>query len=174
MKKAYKYVIGITLVLVFTLSALYGSGSIGVPKSKIESDARKSQKIDDNWKVSESISHPIGALLFYDTESNDLIYSIYLNRKGFSFGYFFRSGGSRSEINEGICEFRYDRYGRVLLSMNKDKVERIEIDNGQEIKTIDIDSEKPFTLVLPENCGIVTIYDINNDIITITSILANE
>lgn len=171
MKKPYKYIIGIALVLVFALLALYSNGSIGVSESKIESDARKSQKIDDNWQVSKSISYPMGALLFYDTESYGLTYSIYLNRKGLSFGYFFRSGGSRSDIKEGICEFRYDGYGRALLSMNKAKVERIEIDNGQEIKTIGIDSEKPFTLVLPENCGVVTIYDINNNTIPMTSLV---
>lgn len=171
MKKAYKYIIGIALVLVFALLALYSNGSIGVSQSKIESDARKSQKIDDNWQVSKFISYSIGALLFYNTESDDLTYSIYLNRKGFSFGYFFRNGGSRSDIKEGICEFSYCGYGRALLSMNKAKVKRIEIDNGQEIKTIDIDSEKPFTLVLPENCGSVKIYDKNNNTIPITSLV---
>lgn len=174
MKKTYKYVIGIALVLVFTLLTLYSNGSIGVSKSKIESDARKTQKINDNWQVTKSISHLMGALLFYDTESNDLTYSIYLNRIGFSFRYFFRSGGSRGEIKEGICEFRYDGYGCALLSKNKDKAKRIEIDNGQEIKTVDIDSDKPFTLVLPENCGIVTVYDINNNNIPITAVLVND
>jgi hypothetical protein len=173
-KKTYKYIIGIVLVLVFVFLALYNNGTMGVAESKIESDARRAHRIDDNWHLAKSISYPIGVLLFYDTESNYSTFSIYLNTKGFSYGYFFRSGGSGSKINEGVSEFYFDGYGRALISMNKAKIERIEIDNGQEVKTIAIDSKKPFTLALPENCGIVTIYDINNNIVPITSDLANN
>lgn len=174
MKKLYKYIIGMLLMLVLTFVALYTNGTIGVYESKIESDARKSQKIDENWQVSKSITDSMGSLLFYDTDTDDLTYSIYLNRKGFSFGYFFRSGGNRHEINEGICGFHFDGYGMVLLSMNKANIERIEIDSGQKFKRIDVDSKEPFTVVLPENCGIVTIYDINNNTIPITSVIVND
>lgn len=174
MKKVYKYIIGIVLVLALVLLTLYNNGSIGVSETKIESDARRAHKINDNWQVSKSISYPIGVLLFYDTKSNDSTYSIYLNIKGFSYGYSFRSGGSGSKVDEGICEFNFDGYGRVLISMNKAKIERIEIDNGQEVKTITVDSEKPFTLALPGNYGIVTMYDINNNIVPIASDLANN
>jgi hypothetical protein len=174
LNKAYKYIIGIVLVLVFVLLALCNNGSIGVSESKIELDARKAHKIDDNWQVAKFISNPIGVLLFYDTKSNDSTYSIYLDRKGFSYGYLFHSGGSGNWIDEGVIELNFDGYGRALISMNKAKIERIEIDNGQEVKTITIDSKKPFTVALPGNYGIVTMYDINNNIVPISSDLANN
>jgi len=170
-KKLYKYIIGMLLILVLTLII---NGTVGVFESEIESDARKLQKIDENCQVSKSIADSMGALLFYDTNKDDLTYSIYLNRKGFSFGYFFRSGGYRHEINEGICGFHFDGYGMVLLSMNKPNIERIEIDYGQEIRRIDIDSKEPFTVALPENCGSVNIYDINNNNIPISAVIVND
>lgn len=175
MKKVHKYIIGvIVLVLALVLLALYNNGSIGVSETKIEAEGRRAHHVNDNWQVSKSISYPIGVLLFYDAKSNDSTYSIFLNRKGFSYGYSFRAGGSVSKNDEGICELNFDGYGRALISMNKAKIERIEIDDGQEIKTINVDSTKPFTLALPGYDGIVTMYDINNNIVPIAADLANN
>lgn len=174
MKKAYKNIIIILIVVVCFIFALYVNGTVGSLEYNIESDARKWQGIDDNWEVSKSVLYPVGAMLFYDAESNASIYSIYLNRRGFSFGYFFRSGGSRSEINEGICEFYFREYGTALISRNTEKIKLIETDDGQNINTISIDSEKPFAVVLPNNCGKVTVYDINNNEVPISSVVVNE
>jgi hypothetical protein len=173
-KKVYKCIIGIVLVLVFAFLALYNNVSIGVTESKIESDARRAHKIDDNWQVAKSISHPIGVLLFYDPKSNDSIYSIYLNIKGFSYGYRFLNGGSGIMFDKDVYEFNFDGYGKALISMNNAKIERIEIDNGQEVKKVIVDSKKPFTLALPGNYYIVTMYDVNNKVVSISSNLANN
>jgi hypothetical protein len=35
----------------------------------------------------------------------------------------------------------------------------------ESVKTIEIDSEKPFAFILPVNAGNVTIYDINGNVI---------
>lgn len=174
MKKTHKYIIRILLVMGVITLFFYGSGNIGVSKTRIERDARKSHRIEENYEVAKSVSDTMAAMLFYHKDLDKFTYSLYLNPKGLSFGYYYRSGGSRGEIKEGICEFRYDEYGRALLSMNKEKVQRVEINNGQEIKSIDIDSEKPFSIVLPENCGIVTIYDIDNNIIPIRNTLIKD
>lgn len=174
MKKVYKYIIGIVLVLVVAFLALYNNGSIGVSESKIESDARRAHKIDNNWQVAKSISHPIGVLLFYDPRTYDSTYSIYLNIEGFSYGYRFINGGSGIMIDKDVYELNFNGYGKALISMNNAKIERIEIDNGQEVKKIIVDSKKPFTLALPGNYNIVTMYDINNKIVPISSNLANN
>ena len=42
---------------------------------------------------------------------------------------------------------------------------KVEIDDGNEVQTIEIDSEKPFAFILPANAGNVTIYDINGNIV---------
>lgn len=164
-KKIHKFITMIIVLTILGIISLYTNGNIGVPKSRIESDARQSQKIDDSWEVAKSISNSLCAMVFYNEQCNDHTFSIYINRKGFSFGYIFRSGGSLSSIEESIYEFKLNGYGKALLSMNKVKAERIEIDNGQEIRKIDIDSEKPFTIILEENIGVVTIYDIHDKVI---------
>ena len=35
--------------------------------------------------------------------------------------------------------------------MNKPKIERVEINDGSNVETIALDSDKPFTLILPVN-----------------------
>ena len=49
--------------------------------------------------------------------------------------------------------------------MNELKVERLEINDGNSVQVIEIDSEKPFAIILPVNAGELTFYDINGDIV---------
>ena len=41
----------------------------------------------------------------------------------------------------------------------------MEIDDGNTIETIKIDNNKPFSIVLPDNQGMIKFYDINGDIV---------
>ena len=38
-----------------------------------------------------------------------------------------------------------------------------EIDDGNTIQVLDIDSNKPFAIVLPINAGTITFYDVNGN-----------
>ena len=38
-----------------------------------------------------------------------------------------------------------------------------EIDDGNEVQVLDIDSRKPFAIVLPVNAGSITFYDVNGN-----------
>ena len=51
--------------------------------------------------------------------------------------------------------------------MNKERVARIEQDNGVNVTEIKIDSRKPFAVVISTNSGSVTLYDGNNQIVPI-------
>lgn len=102
-------------------------------------------------------------MLFYNDARDNFTFSIYLNHPGFSFGYFFISGGATGGIDDSIKEFTYNPNGTVLISMNTKKIAKIEIDNGIEVKTINIDSTKPFTEVIPNNCGEITLIDVNGN-----------
>ncbi|BAE86123.1 hypothetical protein DSY4334 [Desulfitobacterium hafniense Y51] len=159
-KKAVKYT-GIVAVMIAGLFlSLYFNNAIGTPKAKIEKDARISHKIDSSWQVAKSTTDAMSAMLFYDKDSSNYIFSIYENRKGLSFGYFFRSGGSTNTENEGITEYRAEgRQEKAYLSMNKQQVAKIEIDNGNTVEIIDIDHTKPFAIVLPVGSGAIKIYD---------------
>lgn len=165
MKRLFKYIgLGITfIILVFMI--LYFNNKIGTFKSNIEKDARYSQKVPDNWNVSESKTDNIAAMIFYDNSNSNNIFSIYVNRKGFSFGYFFINGGS-FPVDDSVLEFNIEEYNeKVLISMNKKKVSKIKIDNGHTIKTVHIDSTKPFSYILPKDEGDITIYDINDNVV---------
>lgn len=49
--------------------------------------------------------------------------------------------------------------------MNAQNVVRLEIDDGNNIRVIDIDSGKPFAIVLPLNAGNVCFYDTNGNVV---------
>jgi len=85
---------------------------------------------------------------------------------GLSFGYFFRGGGAIAEVDNYIAEFVVEEYNeRAFVSMNTQKAERLEIDDGNNIQVIDIESSKPFAIVLPLNAGNICFYDVNGSVV---------
>jgi len=152
-RKSY-IICGVALVLITAAAFVYFSGMIGISADYIERDARASQRINGSWEVATSASERTIAMLFYDgmQDEGKHTFSIYAKHPGLSFGYFFRAGGSASIIRDGIYVYLLPDDGETtLLSMNKDNVARIEIDDGIIKTHIDVDPSKPFAVVLPVN-----------------------
>ena len=159
-KRIGKIIAGITGVMIMILFLLFAAGAIGVSTGNIEADARKSQNIDEGWEASISTSDKLCAMIFYNEKLDNYVYSIYVNRTGLSIGWFFFEGGGESGIADSVCDFHYDNKGIALVSMNKDEVAKIELDHGGKgIEEIDVDPNKPFAIVLPENPGAITLFN---------------
>lgn len=166
MKKLIKYLGSFILVILISVCFLYLNNDIGISRSNIEKDARYSHKIKDTWDVAKDTTESMSAMIFYSEDFSDHTFSIYVNRPGLSFGYFFRGGGSVIETERYIAEIYIEGYNeRAFVSMNRQQVSKVEIDDGNEVQTIEIDSEKPFVFILPNNVGSLTIYDINGNIV---------
>ena len=165
MKKRFlKIVIGIVFVCILFVGYLYANNDIGMTSTNLEADIRSSQKIKDDWTLDGSVSNTMAAYISYPQDKSDHAFSVYVNRPGLSFGYFFRGGGNLSEVQRGIVEFTVEGYNeRAFISMNQQQVQQLEIDDGNAIQVIDIDSNKPFVIVLPINAGKITFYDVNRN-----------
>lgn len=155
---------GGVLVCILFVGFLYVNNDIGVASTNLEADIRSSQKIKDDWTVEGSVSDTMAAYISYPQNMSDHTFSVYVNRSGLSFGYFFRGGGSLSGVDKGIAEHTVEGYKeRAFISMNQQRAAQLEIDDGNPIQVIAIDSNKPFAIVLPINAGIVTFYDVNGN-----------
>lgn len=165
MKKRFlKIVIGIVFVCILFVGFLYANNDIGMTSTNLETDIRSSQKIKDDWTLDGSVSNTMAAYISYSQDMSDHTFSVYVNRPGLSFGYFFRAGGKLSEIQEGIAEFTAEGANeRALISMNQQQVQQLQIDDGHAKQAIDIDSDQPFAIVLPINAGSITFYDVNGN-----------
>ena len=165
MKKRFlKTVIGVVFVCILFVGFLYANNNIGMTSTNLETDIRSSQKIKDDWTLDGSVSNTMAAYISYPQDMNDHIFSVYVNRPGLSFGYFFRGGGTLSGIQRGIVEFTVEGYNeRAFISMNQQQVQQLEIDDGNTIQVVDIDRNKPFAIVLPINAGNITFYDVNRN-----------
>ena len=154
MKKIFlKIVIGVVLVCILFVCFLYTNNEIGVTSSKLETDIRSSQKIKDDWTVDGSVSSTMAAYISYTQDLSDHSFSVYVNRPGLSSG-----------VQRGIAEYTVEGYNeRAFISMNQQQVTQLEIDDGNTIQVLDIDSNKPFAIVLPINAGTITFYDVNGN-----------
>lgn len=101
-KVVLKTVTGILLVCSVFVGFLYVSNDIGIASGNLEADIRSSQKIKEDWAVDGSVSDTMAAYISYPQDMSDHTFSVYVNRPGLSFGYFFRavenSRRSRKEL----------------------------------------------------------------------------
>ncbi len=165
MKKPFpKMILRILLVCVLLLGFLYMDDDIGTSAANLESDIRNLQKIPEDWIVEGDVSDTMAAYISYPQDRSDHTFSVYVNRPGLSFGYFFRGGGSLSGVERGIAEFTVDGHNeRAFISMNQPKAARLEIDDGNTVQIIDLNSDQPFAIVLPANAGVIHFYDGNGN-----------
>lgn len=128
---------------------------IGSLARNVEEDTRKSQRIPDSWEVVPSYNDELYALLFYNPYNKDEYkYSLYVNKKEPSFGYIFRGGGDLSGISNPAIKYIYGNKGCVLVSLNEQRIQKIERDNGER-DLMEVDVDKPIVAVFPLNSGIV-------------------
>lgn len=160
-----RLIAGACVIVLLGAMIFWQSGFFGVTKSGLEKDARESMKVDNTWESVQAVNEDLSAMLFYGPEQTGYTYAVYLNRDGFSFGYFFRESGVGPYIEEGVQEIIYEDRGIALLSMNVDGISRIVSENGVTVQTIEVDADKPFAAVLPANSGEITLYDVSGNIV---------
>ena len=152
----------VILTCLFLVLVLYGRGNIGTSRNRLEADIRAAEKMPDDWTVTGEVSDTMAAFISYPQDKGDHSFSIYVKRHGLSFGYFFRAGGTVVGVDQYIRGYTLEGYEeKAIISMNTQKVARIEIDDGNGIHMVDVDSTKPFAIILPVNAGNLTFYDVN-------------
>ncbi len=158
--------LGIVLIILLAFLIVWQADVLGVSAARLEQDARENQDIESNWGVAKDVNEDMCAMIFYDEERDECAYSIYLSREGFSYGYFYRQGGFDAYMADGVKGIVFEDKGIALLSLNEDKVCRVVVEQAGE-KVIQVDPEQPFAIVLPVDCGAITMYDAQDNIVTL-------
>ncbi len=166
MKKIKFILIALVLLIIFILSNFI-IGDTGTTIENLESHARESHNISDDWSIAKDTSDEIGAMLFYNKALNSQSFSVY--KTGIStFGkYRFIHGGVIAVMDEGVVEISYSETSKVLFSMNRKKINRIEFSKEDTIEAIEVDPEIPFVIILPSEFESYTLIDTSNNIVPI-------
>ncbi|MCI9338248.1 MAG: hypothetical protein HFH93_12060 [Lachnospiraceae bacterium] len=159
--------IGMVLIILLAFLIIWQAGIFGVSKDRLEQDARQKQHVAGSWEMAQAVDDNICAMLFYDEDKGNYAYSIYLTKGGLSYGYFYRQGGTDAYMEEGVKGLVFEDKGIALLSLNEDKVCKIVVDNNVEERTIQVDSDQPFAIVLPIDCSAITMYDAQENVVTL-------
>ena len=159
--------LGILIIVLLAFVIIWNANIIGVAAGSLEKDAREEQNIADSWEMAQAVNDELCAMLFYDEKTSDYTYSIYMKKEGTAYGYFFSQGGQDPYISDGVRGMVFDDKGIALLSMNEDKVCKIEVDNNMTSKTIEIDPTKPFVIVMPVNSGEITMYNSLGNVVSL-------
>ena len=159
--------IGLVLIILLAFLIIWQAGIFGVSRDRLEQDARERQNIAGSWEMAQDVNEDVCAMLFDDDVRENYTYSIYLTKEGLSYGYFFRQGGTDAYMEEGVKGVVFEDKGIALLSLNEDKVCKIVVDSNADQKTIQVNAEEPFAVVLPIECGAITMYDAQGNIVTL-------
>ena len=153
MKRFLKYVSILLAVPLLILLFLRMNNDLGIPKEQILADALESHAIDSSWlHTPVSTTDRMAAMLFYSPDKDDFTFSIYVNRPGFSFGYFFRGGGTIVEVQDYVAEFMVEGYtARAYVSMNAQGICSAEYSSSKGRELMKIDPTEPFALVFDGN-----------------------
>lgn len=159
--------LGIVLIILLAFLIVWQADILGVSASRLEQDARENQDIQSDWEMAQDVNEEMCAMIFYDEEKEECAYSIYLSREGLSFGYFFRQGGFDPYMSESVKGVVFEDKGIALLSLNQDGVCKIVAGGSDSEKVITVNPEEPFAVVLPVDCGAITMYDAQENIVTL-------
>lgn len=165
-RKSIIIFLSVLAVIIVTLSFSLMKHLMGVPKEKTEVEARAFHNIDESWQSIQASNDDVSAMLFFPADRSSHFYSIYSKHKGLSKGYFFRIGGTISEISSECVQFVFENNnGHIYASMNKQKICKVEIDDGDQVNTISLNEDDPFILVFPSNAGNVTLYNTYGEVV---------
>ena len=160
-------VIAIALLCGLIVAWLYLDDRIGVINpDRLEADVRAAQHIDADWTVEGSVSDHMAVFISYPPDqSHDAVLSLYCNRPGLSLGYFFAYGGCVLDTEDRIAQYTAEGCPeQAFVSSNRMHAARMEINDGDSVQTVSIDSDKPFALLAPADRA-VTFYDAEGNII---------
>lgn len=153
-------------VIIVSLSFCLMKHLMGVSKEKTEAEARAFHNIDESWQSIQATNADVSTMLFFPADRSSHFYSIYCKHKGLSKGFFFRIGGTISEISSECVQFVFeDNNSQIYASMNKQKICKAEIDDGDHVNTISLNEDDPFILVFPSNAGNVTLYNTYGEVV---------
>lgn len=154
-------------VIIVVLSFCSMKHLLGVSKERTEAEARTFHNVNESWQCVQATNDNVSAMLFFPNDGSDHFYSIYNKHKGLSKGYFPRIGGTISEIKNECVKFVFeDNDSHIYASMNKQKICKVVIDDGDYVNTVLLNEEEPFILVFPSNAGNVTLYNTYGEIVT--------
>lgn len=160
-------ILSVLAVIIVVLSFCSMKHLLGVSKERTEAEARTFHNVNESWQCVQATNDNVSAMLFFPNDGSDHFYSIYNKHKGLSKGYFPRIGGTISEIKNECVKFVFeDNDSHIYASMNKQKICKVVIDDGNYVNTVLLNEEEPFILVFPSNAGNVTLYNTYGEIVT--------
>lgn len=165
-KKNRAITIILAIIAVVVIGVIYWRTNTYISVEQIEENARKFHNIENEWQVVQDTNSNVSAMIFFSEDKKDFSFSMYVYH-GFWRGYAPRIGGKDYEIISACSKYIFTEFDSIAyLSMNAQKIYKVEIDDGENVKTVSLNASEPFVLVFPSNVGNVTFYTENEEIIT--------
>lgn len=162
------YKVLLVLIIVFAIVAASFAATIisNVKRlstvNDIENDVRSVQNISSDWNMEIAMNDRIAAVIAYDDQRSEHIFSIYISNSKTRTDYVFRYGGKATSIERSIRVFKFEG-STAFISMNTLHISAIECHDGERYE---VDPNAPFVLVIPN--GGFDIYDDNGNLIDLT------
>ena len=152
--------------IIVSLSFCLMKHLMGVSKEKTEAEARAFHNIDESWQSIQATNDDVsGHAVFSCRQKQSFLFDL-LQAQRIIKRVFFRIGGTISEISSECVQFVFeDNNSQIYASMNKQKICKVEIDDGDHVNTISLNEDDPFILVFPSNAGNLTLCNTYREVV---------
>ncbi len=165
MKKKLLLVVGIVVLLLAGLG-FAALQCIGVSTKALANDAQKKLGVDKSWSCYSANNQNLAVVLFFDDKQEAYDCAVYVKKDGLRLGYFYLDRVSDPAMAEGALAISYEGEVVALVSLNKQRVARIETE-GQ---TWTRNPDSPIVHMLPLNAGRVTLYDEGGQVVPLEAV----
>jgi len=154
----------------FVILYFINSPSAEKYKSEIEVYARESFNVSASWEAVSETSETIASVIFYDKDSSDHIFAIYLKDDDSTPRFSLIAGGALPVNQYQVAEISSDSFDEhIYVSLNAQKVCLLEISKDDGFSTIQIDPESPFLIILTSKEEEIAFYNNENSIVEMIS-----
>ena len=161
-KRDVRILLAVLMAVLAALGVLWKCGVLGVKEQRVVADAEKKLEIDEKWwSRSEGDKKQVTGI-FYDYGNAPLkgVYYCYVNRSGFSYGFFLQKSGNLDRDTK-IQKVDLGQCGAAYVSLNSQQAVKVIRDDGTEPAVKSISPYAPFVVISQKHDCKFRFYDKN-------------
>lgn len=159
-KRDARVLLAVFMAALAVLGVLWKCGVVGIREYRVSADAQKKLEIAQDWSSKSDGDGKQVTGIFYDYENAPLkgTYYCYVNRPGFSYGFFFQKSGNLDR-SMGIQKLDLGQYGAAYVSLNSQQAAKVIRDDGVEPAAKSISPYAPFVVISQKHDCAFRFYD---------------
>lgn len=160
----------VPLMIVIILAAMiFVYFNNGITQGNVVNYIYNNLNVPKAYANAVSYSDDMFAAVFYDESLDKHTFAIFVDHNPLLKRYQFKYSGSSAQVKNGVEVYQLDK-GKVIVSLNKERVDYIELESESHNRKINVNPDKPFVVVIEKDMKIKSMRNPNGESVPFKSI----